>query len=379
MVTQHQTKNSTRREASLHLINGFPSVNHSATKSKLETPGQTYLDSGTTTKHFPKFKKHKKRRKTSKILAIKRKSRLKIVKYLSQLGEVNYADSMRSCGSKWSVRSCGEHIASKIPFHRCNIRFCPSCANRRSARFVKKYLPYVSAFLKANPGYESCLLTLTQPKQSVEGKLDARARLLNSFKKFIRRKFFLESFAGGIWACEITESESGNHCHLHIFIFRKPAWGKNMAERKVSLEKFKSEWAKVSPGAKNLNLKLIDDKDGIESALREVIKYISKPIPADDLTLSSVEQLLELKGLRMVDTFGEFRAFCRDYEIPESETSEIEAEKHDFVVGECCPCDGCDKPLFEQVLTDVEIIAYHRQRESVGSVPKVSIIRPLRL
>ncbi len=282
---------------------------------------------------------------------------------------------MSKCGSRWSVMLCGEHIASKIPFHRCNIRFCPSCSNRRPAKFVKKYLPYVSAFLKANPGYTPCLLTLTQKKLFGESKREARARILKSFKKVIRRKFFLESFAGGDWANEITESKSGNHSHLHIFIFRKPAWGKNMAERESSLKMLKSEWAKVSPGAKNLNLKLIDGKDGIESALREVIKYISKPIPADDLKLSSVKQLLELKGLRMTDTFGEFRAFCRDYEIPEIDTPEIEAGKHEFVTGECCPCEGCGKPLFERILTEDDLIAHHRARELVLFAPNKLRVR----
>jgi hypothetical protein len=142
-----------------------------------------------------------------------------------------------------------------------------------------------------------------------------------------------------------------------------------MAQRESSLKMLKSEWAKVSPGAKNLNLKLIDGKDGLESGLREVIKYISKPIPADDLKLSSVKQLLELKGLRMTDTFGEFRAFCRDYEIPEIDTPEIEAGKHEFVVGECCPCDGCGKPLFERILTEDDLIAHHRRRERIAVAP----------
>ncbi len=328
------------------------------------TAGQlAYVHSGTTSKHFLK---RKKRKKISETLAIKRKSRLEIVKYLNQLGEVNYADSMEKCGSKWSVMSCGEHIASKIPFHRCNIRFCPSCSNRRSAKFVKKYIPYVSAFLKQNARFKPCLLTLTQKKQSGESKRDARMRILKSFKKFIRRKFFSEYFAGGIWACEVTESDSGNHCHLHIFIFR----------RKFIDEKLlKSEWSKVSPGAKNLNIKLIEGFDGIESGLREVIKYISKPIPADDLTLDSVKQVLQLKGLRMLDTFGEFRAFCRDYEIPETENVGIEAGKHEFVTGECCPCEGCDKPLFERILTDVEMIAHHRRRELVASAPNKFRVR----
>ncbi len=361
MTQFQQTQNSDIIRAALLRVPGLPA----SAASKL--PGQSdnfghhaYLDSGTTSKHFLK---RKKRKKVSETLAIKRKTRLELVKYLNQLGEVNYADSMSKCGSKWSVMSCGEHIASKIPFHRCNIRYCPSCSNRRSAKFVKKYIPYVSAFLKQNARFKPCLLTLTQKKLGGESKRDARERILKSFKKVIRRKFFNEYFAGGIWACEVTESESGNHCHLHIFIFR----------RKFIDEKLlKSEWAKVSPGAKNLNIKLID---GLESGLREVIKYISKPIPADNLTLDSVKQVLELKGLRMLDTFGEFRAFCRGFELPEDENSDIEAGRQEFVAGECCPCEGCDKPLFERILTDVEMIAHHRRRELVASAPNKFRVR----
>jgi hypothetical protein len=340
-----------------------------------KTAGQlAYLDSGTTSKHFLK---RKKRKKISETLAIKRKSRLEIVKYLYQLGETNYADSMEKCGSKWSVMSCGEHIASKIPFHRCNIRYCPSCSNRRSAKFVKKYAPLVSAFLKENPTYAPCLLTLTQKKIKGESKREARARILESFKLVIRHKFFLESFDGGVWACEITESDSGNHCHLHIFIFRKAAWGANKAQREASLKRLKKEWSEVSPGAKNLNLKFIDrENGGIESALREVIKYISKPVPADDLKLSSVKQLLELKGLKMLDKFGaKFRAFCRDFEVPEDENADIEAGRQEFVAGECCPCEGCDKPLFERILTEVEMIEHHRRRELVLYAPNKFRVR----
>ena len=351
-MTTIQSKSNFNRAG--HLPGGFPAFAGRTTSGGSNAGQHTYLDSGTTSKHFLN---RKKRKKLSETLAIKRKSKLKLVKYLTQLGQDNYADSMDKCGSKWSVMSCGEHIASKIPFHRCNIRFCPSCANRRAARFVKKYMPYVSGFLAQNARLKPCLLTLTQKKLSGESKRDARERILKSFKKVIRRKFFNEYFAGGIWACEVTESESGNHCHLHIFIFR----------RKFIDEKLlKSEWAKVSPGAKNLNIKLID---GLETGLREVIKYISKPIPADDLKLSSVKQLLELKGLRMLDTFGEFRAFCRDFELPEDENSDIESGKHEYVPGECCPCEGCGKPLFESVLTDAELIEHHRRREKVRGSP----------
>ncbi len=346
MVAQPKN-NSTSSQTTHRPINGFGSGDYSATKSQSKPPGRAYVHSGTTNAHFSK---KRKRRKVSETLTIKRQSKLKIVKFLGELNQENYADSMAKCGEKWSAMMCGEHIAAKIPFHRCNIRYCPMCGNRRAARFVKKYLLFVIAFIAANLSFKPCLLTLTQKKIKSESKKDARARILESFKKFQRRKFFNEYFAGGIWACEITESETGNHSHLHIFIFR----------RKFIDEKLlKSEWSKVSPGAKNLNIKLIY---GLEDGLREVIKYISKPIPAENLTRESVRQILELKSLQMINTFGEFRSFCRDYELPESESEDCsESDKHCFVVGECCP--HCEKPLFERVITHGELVDYHRRRE----------------
>jgi hypothetical protein len=308
-----------------------------------------YVHSGTTTEHF---RVKKKPRKCSETLGIKRRSKLKIVKFLRRLGQDIYADSMGNCGARWQALVCGEHIAAKIPFHRCNIRFCPSCANRRAAKFVKKYLVRVAAFIALNLSYKPCLLTLTQKKIKGESKKAARARILESFKKLARRKFFNNYFAGGIWACEITESETGNHSHLHIFIFRR---------KFIDAKLLKSEWSKVSPGAKNLNIKLIDN---LQSGLREVIKYISKPVPAENLTLQSVKELLELKGLPMTKPFGEFATFCRDNEFPEDEKSEShESDKPDFAVGECCPHEGCGKPLYERVMTDIDLIAYHRRRE----------------
>jgi len=349
MLVARPKDNSTSPQTTHSLINGFNSIGHSATQLQSKPPGRAYLDSGTTNAHFSK---KKKRRKVSETLTIKRQSKIKIVRFLGELNQENHADSMSRCGERYSVLMCGEHIASKIPFHRCNIRYCPICGNRRAARFVKKYLSFVIAFIAANLSLKPCLLTLTQRKCRGESKKEARARILESFKKLQRRKFFSEYFAGGIWACEITESETGNHSHLHIFIFRR---------KFIDAKLLKNEWSKVSPGAKNLNIKLIN---GLENGLREVIKYISKPIPAENLTRESVRQILELKSLQMINTFGEFRSFCRDYELPEVENEDCEeSDKHIFVVGECCPHPSCEKLLFERVMSHDDLINYHRRRE----------------
>jgi hypothetical protein len=356
-MVAHHTSQSKPLESGNSFVNHFfnSAVAVVQVESQSKTSARAYLDSGTTSKHF---RVKKKRRRISQTLEIKRQSKLKLVKFLDELKRSNYADSMDRCGRQTKMVMCGAHVVSKIPFHRCNIRFCPLCGGRRAARYVKKYLPHTAEFAGLNVTYKPCLLTLTQPKIKGERKRAARRRILDSFKKLQKRKFFNEYFAGGIWACEITESETGNHSHLHIFIFRR---------KFIDAKLLKSEWAKVSPGAKNLNIKLIDD---LQNGLSETVKYISKPIPAENLTLESVSQILELKGLRMIDTFGEFRNFCRANKVDADDADDAGAEACEpgnervFVVGECCPHPGCEKPLYERVMSDIEEIEFYRRREA---------------
>jgi hypothetical protein len=321
---------------------GFNPLANSARQSESKLEPQTYVHSGTTSKHR---KPRKPRKLKSESLIIRLQTKAKIVEHLLFLGEKETAESIALCGEKFSVMRCDDHLLVKTPYHRCNVRYCPMCASRRASKKVRQYLPAALEFAKRNPRYVPCLLTLTQKKLKGERKRDARMRIYESFKKLTRQKGFQEYFAGGIWACEITESDNGNHSHLHIIIFRR---------KFVDEKLLKTWWAAVSPEAKNLNIKRIDD---LENGLRECIKYIAKPVPAEHLTRDTVKQLLELKGVQMINTFGEFREFCADFEPEETEPE----EKPEFVVGECCP--HCTKPIFQQTLSYAELIAYYRRRE----------------
>jgi hypothetical protein len=193
------------------------------------------------------------------------------------------------------------------------------------------------------------LLTLTQKKIVGEKLVDSRERILKSLNNFIRHDFFDDYFSGGIYALENTVSDDGNHTHLHVVIFRK---------KFIDHKLLKEQWAIVSPGSKNLNIKRIDN---LELGLREAIKYISKPIDAYKFEKKHLLELLEIKGKRMIGAFGEFRKFCSNNKLTEaaSEPAKEEREK----LAEDQPCSHCNKRLFQTMMTSKELIAFYRRVE----------------
>jgi hypothetical protein len=334
-------------------INGFNSVAQLPTSSEgIKHQSRAYLDlrDNFLTSELPK----RKRKPKSERLEISYKTQDKLVKLLAEVGEGKTSKSMALCGRKFDALLCKEgHIAAKLPYHRCNVRYCPLCANRRAARYQRKYLPFALDFVRLTAfALTPCLLTLTQKKIKGERLVNSRERILNSFRKFIRHDFFEKHFSGGLFAFENTVSESGNHSHLHVVAFRR---------KYVSHELLKDHWAKVSPGAKNLNIKRLKD---LESGLREAIKYVSKPVDVDTFEIEHLSELLEVKRKRMIDTFGGFRKFCLSHELPEVKKEErVKVE-----AGQCCSrCDatGVHNVLFQRSVTHRELIDLHRQNEKL--------------
>jgi hypothetical protein len=79
-----------------------------------------------------------------------------------------------------------------------------------------------------------------------------------------------------------------------------------------------------------------------------------------------VKEILELKGQRMIDRFGDFRKFCRTHELPEVETQ----ERPKLEEGLCCPnCDDSNNTLFQLTMTMPDLIAFHRRIEQTRASP----------
>ncbi len=115
-----------------------------------------------------------------------------------------------------------------------------------------------------------------------------------------------------------------------------------------------------------LHLKPIQD---IATGLREVVKYVSKPLDIRRFGADDLREFLGLKNMRMFGTFGEFRDFCKDFE-PSDEgaaVGELESLSRDLVEGCACPHPQCGEPLFDVRLTAAALPDF---LEGVDASPK---------
>jgi hypothetical protein len=306
-------------------------------------------------------------------LAAKRRTQKALVKLLHGIQENELADKFNRCSQNFSFKTCGSHILDpRADFHCEQYKFCPFCARRRANRLCNKYLPLATVFERRSMQFigkkvTPCHLVLTQSQVDGETAVQSRQRLYDSILKLVRRKFIKKNFAGGLGSFEVTVSKRKSknwHYHAHLTVYRVGFWGKETRK----LADLKRLWAECSPNAENLHLSVID---GIGRGLSETIKYGMKPCDIENLNGEQMKQLLKLKGKKMTFTFGDFKKFCAEYKLTESEKAEFAKETEDYVIrdgdGEFVgykPCP-CGKPLFETKLSTANLIQFVRNIESI--------------
>jgi hypothetical protein len=278
-----------------------------------------------------------------------------------ELHEVELADKLDRCHSRISVLTCGRHIHRIIPNFTCEFRLCPDCGRRRSRKLQKKYLPMMRGFMlhhKVTPVH----LVLTQTHRAETRKQSAK-RIKDSFTKLQRRGFWREFFKGGTWSLEFTKDKNGlHHTHLHIIGFRRKFF---------DIELLRGEWLAVTGDSYVLHLKPIKY---IATGLREVVKYVSKPLDIRRFGADDLKEFLGLKNMRMFGTFGKFRDFCKDFE-PSDEgaaVGELESLSRDLVEGCACPHPRCNEPLFDLRLSKNELPQFYERIESSPQLSAMS-------
>jgi plasmid rolling circle replication initiator protein Rep len=329
-------------------VNGFNSVSFRPALSKLEPSKHAYLDNRGTT-----AQKLNKRQQTSasERLEKKQKTKEKLILLLEKIAEKDLAERLRVCSSKWTTITCGSHVISRRPNHRCEFRLCSFCAARRSRKIQTKYLPLLNEFLRTGKRSTPVHLVLTQKHRRGETLNESKKRLMSSFKKLQRREFWQNHFYGGIYAFEATISDGLYHSHLHILAFRRRFFDVSILRR---------EWQKTTGDSHVLRLDRISD---IESGLREVVKYISKPLDIEKFSLKHLREMLELKGQRMFGAFGLFAKFCRTFDASDIEKKGDDENYSGYCEGDACPL--CQKPLFEMVLPIEILIGFMRKIEAI--------------
>jgi diadenosine tetraphosphate (Ap4A) HIT family hydrolase len=322
------------------LADGSRRLSHSS------PPPHTYLDNRVT----------KSQRDTKRMRSQAARERLQTKRHLAALAvEIHapeLADKLRRCHSRLSVLTCGRHIAQIIPNYTCEFRLCPDCGRRRSRKLQNKYLPMMRAFLRHHH-VTPVHLVLTQTHKKETRKQSVK-RIKDAFTKLQRRLFWKEFFKGGTWSLEFTKDKNGlHHTHLHIVGFRRKFFDIGL---------LRDEWLAVTGDSHVLNLKPIQD---IAAGLREVVKYVSKPLDIRRFGAADLKEFIGLKNMRMFGTFGEFRDFCKSF-VPSDndgdEVSELESLNRDLTEG--CACPKCAAPLFDLRLSSDELLRFYEQIES---------------
>ncbi len=269
------------------------------------------------------------------------------------LGEVELAHKLERCHSVVEFLFCpNKHVYRIIPNFTCEFRLCPDCGRRRSRKLQSKYLPAMRGFMlhrKVTPVH----LVLTQTHKK-ENRKQSAERIKDAFTKLQRRGFWKQHFKGGTWSLEFTKDKNGlHHTHLHIIGFRR---------RFFDIELLRGEWLAVTGDSHVIHLKKIED---IATGLREVVKYVSKPLDIRRFGADDLKEFLGLKNMRMFGTFGEFRNFCKDFEPSDNEgaaVGDLESLARDLVEG--CACPKCNEPLFSLRMSGKELPQFYEQVES---------------
>jgi hypothetical protein len=343
----------------LSLADGFNSADIQPVKINRESPGQSYFNKGVTNPQNPRSTK--KRLLRSDRAKARLKTKTKLVALAVELKAGKLAAKLAKCSSMRNFLTCGAHEHRKLISLRCQFRLCPYCAERRSRELFKQYLPVVLAFLKTNRA-QAVHLVLTQPQKENETAKQSRERLMKAFGKLTRRGFFKEHFKGGIWSIEpklAKDKEGVYHTHLHVLAFRTKQFSIKTGNNPLG-----DLWKAVG-GGENFYLRPITD---IERGLKEVLKYVAKPLDIDRFTSDNLREFLQMKGARFVDTFGEFRKFSGGFEPDEDEDA---AERKDCELVEGSPCPDCSQPLFEMFMNEDQYIKFLERLEAVprGSPP----------
>lgn len=309
-----------------------------------------YVHTRVTTKHQSK---RRQRKRASQDRADRKETKRHLIRLAREVGDRKLADKLTRCHSRIAFLTCGQHLRNFIPNYTCEFRLCPNCGRRQAKKKLHKYEGKVYAFSKTQR-VTPCHLVLTQERREGESLSSAVDRLMTAFNKLRRRSLWLEHFKGGLWSLEFTWDGKAYHVHLHLLVFRS---------KFIDTDLLRSEWAAVG-GGQNLRLDRITD---LRKGLREVLKYIAKPVDIATFTAQNLKDVKRMKGKRFFGTFGEFYSFSRDFEPEKYAHILTDLETGDSSeLREGDPCPDCGEPMFQLQQNEDELIAFLRRFEGQG-------------
>lgn len=203
----------------------------------------------------------------------------------------NRLDAFSTCGDRIRVlRSDQDPDRYRLAGNYCHDRWCTPCANERARTISRNVLELA--------GSEPLrFVTLTLSARATPLKVRVRDIRLY-FARLKRTTLWKRSVRAGIACLHVKryENEDAWHVHYHLLI----------QGRFIPKVELSNAWHTITVDSKIVDIRLANDRRQVAN---HITKYASKPLDmgfARDPDLLD-EALLALKGVRLVDTFGEWR------------------------------------------------------------------------
>jgi len=276
------------------------------------------------------------------------------------------ASAVEHCGRTIQIKNCGRHL-NKETLQSCGFRGCVHCARRQSRQKFRKHYPKFVVYAHQHPTRSFFHLVLTQKQVKGETMDQSRGRLVKALTKLRSRGIWKHYFTGGGYSIEPLwkHRQGAYHTHAHILVAVKGTSEYPLSQ--AELKELKKAWGGCSGGAKNLHLRKVDD---LERGLREVLKYVTKPIDYKHFTPKQMKEFLHMKGKRLFNLFGDLYSF----DLGQVERDELERrlgiteakEKRqawsDAREGD--PCPECGDPIFVDYVSEDDLADFLRRHEA---------------
>lgn len=191
----------------------------------------------------------------------------------------------------------------------CDLRICPDCARRHSARLMNRYVPAIAEEMKKNPRYRLRTITLTRSVQLGDENFAESAKegfeLIQKMMRIVCSLNWNKQGRGLLANWEV--GPSGNKLHYHMVYLG------NWVDQKL----MSSTWAKLTGGDKVVWVSAVKHNDGDwQGAVSETLKYATKFYSEDKetkkrlyLSASLTVDLFEaMKNTRRIRSWGSFYA-----------------------------------------------------------------------
>lgn len=215
---------------------------------------------------------------------------------------------LSACGSNASFfydENTGKIV---VRANHCHIRWCPSCAEKRSSQITGKVFDWLSAI--EHPAF----ITLTLSHRLGETITDGIRRLYQAFRHFRRLQNCKNSISGGIWFFQLTKSADGAwHNHLHIAADCE--W--------YDKQELSDDWKTSTGDSYIVDIRRIADK---AKTSKYIARYAARPCKLSQFDIETAQQIvIGFKNQRLVGKWGSARQlkFADDDKIDDASPSLI--------------------------------------------------------